>query len=170
LKGKWSLFTLFLILGGIYTGIFTPVEAATVVVVYSLFVSIVIKKSYRLKDLKESLTSSNLISGTIMIIIGTSTLFGRILTMYHVPQSIVKFMSSISTNPNVTLLIIVGLFLILGMIMETLSTIIILTPMLLPVVVSLGVDPVVFGIIFVATNEIAFLTPPLGVNLFLRLN
>lgn len=165
-KGKWSLFTPFLILGGIYSGIFTPVEAATVAVVYALFVSVVINKKFKLKDIKNCLTTSNLISGTIMIIIGTSTLFGRILTMYNVPQSIVKFMSSISTDANVILLIIVGLFLILGMIMETLSTIIILTPMLLPVVTALGVDPVVFGIIFVATNEIAFLTPPLGINLF----
>ncbi len=165
-KGKWSLFTPILILGGIYGGIFTPVEASVVAVVYAIFVSVFITKQIAIKEYFQCLKESNKISGSIMIIIGTSTLFGRILTLYRVPKLVVEYMTGISTNPIVIMLIIVGLFIILGMFMETLSTIIIMTPLLLPLVKTLGVHPIVFGIIFIATNEIAFLTPPLGVNLF----
>jgi C4-dicarboxylate transporter DctM subunit len=101
-----------------------------------------------------------------MIIIGTSTLFGRILTIYRVPGLMVETLTSISTNPTVIMLILLGIFIVLGMFMETISTIIIVTPLLLPLTNALGIDPLVFGVFFVATNTVAFTTPPLGVNLF----
>jgi C4-dicarboxylate transporter DctM subunit len=101
-----------------------------------------------------------------MIIVATSTVFGQMLTFNQAPQKLAGLLTTISTDPFTILLIIILAFFILGMFMETLSTIIIVTPVLLPVVVQLGIDPIHFGILFVVTNEVAFLTPPLGANLF----
>jgi TRAP transporter, DctM subunit len=162
----WSLMMPVIILGSIYSGICTPVESSIIAVVYSLFVGALIKRQLNFKEVMAALQQTIVISGSVIIIIGTSTLFARVLTMYQVPQRLGEMLVNISSNPVVILELICGVLLILGMFMETLSTIIILTPILLPVVVSLGVDPVHFGIIFVVTNELAFLTPPLGVNLF----
>ena len=168
-RNKWSLAAPFVILGGIYAGIFTPVEAAVVAVFYGLFVAAVINRQFDLKKLMDSLTEAAVVSGTVIIIVGTSTLFGQMLAMYQAPQAMTKFITGFSTNWYVVLLVIIGIFYILGMFMETLSTIIILTPVLLPAVTALGIDPIHFGVIFVVTNEVAFLTPPLGVNLFVAM-
>ena len=165
-KGKFALCTPILILGGIYSGIFTPVEASVVAVVYALLVAVFVQGNFGVRQLIESLRKSHNISGVLMIIIGTSTLFGRLLTMYRVPNLMVSTLTGISTNPVVILWILLGIFIVLGMFMETLSTIIIVTPLLLPLTNALGIDPLVFGIFFVATNTVAFTTPPLGVNLF----
>jgi len=164
-KGKFSLAAPFLILGGIYAGIFTPVEASVVAVIYGFFVGTVINRSLNFKLTMDALTDSARIS-TAMIIVGTSTVFGQILTVNQAPLKLAHFLAGISTNWFVILLLIIAMFIILGMFMETLSTIIVVTPVLLPVVTMLGIDPIHFGIIFVVTNEVAFLTPPLGVNLF----
>jgi C4-dicarboxylate transporter, DctM subunit len=165
-KNGWSLMMPVIILGSIYTGLCTPVEASIIAVVYSLLVGVFIKRQLNFTALIESLQQTIVISGSVIIIIGTSTLFARVLTMYQVPQRLGELLVTISSDPLVILELICGVLLFLGMFMETLSTIIILTPILLPVVSSLGVDPIHFGIIFVVTNELAFLTPPLGVNLF----
>jgi C4-dicarboxylate transporter DctM subunit len=101
-----------------------------------------------------------------MIILGTSTAFGRLITMYQVPQAVASLIGGISQNKYVVLMLVNFLFLITGTFMETLSQVIIFTPLLLPVVTSLGVDPIHFGILLVMGAEIGFLTPPLGVNLF----
>ncbi len=101
-----------------------------------------------------------------MIIIGVATTFGRLLTMYQIPHKMAIFLSNISTNKFIILMLINLFLLFIGMFMETLATIIILTPLLLPVVTNLGVDPIHFGILLVVNSEIGFLTPPLGVNLF----
>lgn len=92
--------------------------------------------------------------------------FGRLLAMYQIPQTVGTFLTSVSTNPQIVLLIIVALLIFVGMWMETLAQIIILTPIFIPVITKLGIDPIVFGIIFVMCCEIGFLTPPLGANLF----
>ena len=129
------------------------------------FVGTVINRALNFKLIMDALADSARIS-TAMIIVGTSTVFGQILTVNKAPLKLAHFLAGISTNWFVIMLLIILLFIILGMFMETLSTIIIVTPVLLPVVTMLGVDPIHFGIIFVVTNEVAFLTPPLGVNLF----
>jgi C4-dicarboxylate transporter DctM subunit len=108
--------------------------------------------------------------GPLAMLIGTSLVFGKLMTMYRVPMMLTNILSGISQNWFVVSLIIIGFLFILGMFMETLATIMILTPVLLPVVTKLGMDPIHFGIIFVVTNEIAFLTPPLGVNLFVAMS
>jgi len=142
---KFALAAPFVILGGIYAGIFTPVEA-----------------SMCLRFTAETF-------GPLAMLIGTSLVFGKLMTMYRVPLMLTNLLAGVSQNWFVVSLIIIGFLFILGMFMETLSTIMILTPVLLPVVTKLGMDPIHFGIIFVVTNEIAFLTPPLGVNLFVAM-
>ena len=105
-----------------------------------------------------------------MLIMGTAILFGESLTLNQIPQQIAGAMLEITSDPTAMLLLIGALLVVLGTFMETLSTIIILTPILLPMVVQLGVNPIHFGIILVVASEIGFLTPPLGVNLFVACN
>jgi len=165
-RSKWALAAPLVILGGIYAGIFTPVEASVVAVFYGLFVGGAINRQLNLDKIVRALNDAAIIAGTVLIIVGTSTLFGQMLTFEQAPTRLANAILSVSKNWFVVLLLLILVFYVLGMFMETLSTIIILTPVLLPVVVKLGIDPIHFGIIFVVTNEVAFLTPPLGVNLF----
>jgi len=165
-RGFWALLTPVIVLGGIYTGAFTPVEASIVAVLYALVVGLFIYRSLNHTSIYESLVETSLLSGTVLIIMGPALAFGRILTLFRIPQLIAESFSSISTNWFVVLMLI-NLFLILvGTFMETLAAIVLLTPIFLPVVKQLGVDPIHFGILIVVTSEIGFLTPPLGVNLF----
>jgi C4-dicarboxylate transporter, DctM subunit len=165
-QSKWSLASPFVILGGIYVGIFTPVEASIVAVFWGIFVGGAINRELDFKKLYQAMEDAAMISGTVLVIVGTSTLFGQLLAMEQAPTKMANLILGISKDWFVVLLLIIAVFFVLGMFMETLSTIIILTPVLLPVVMKLGIDPIHFGIIFIVTNEVAFLTPPLGVNLF----
>jgi C4-dicarboxylate transporter, DctM subunit len=165
-QSKWSLASPFVILGGIYVGIFTPVEASIVAVFWGIFVGAMINRELDFKKLYQAMEDAAMISGTVLVIVGTSTLFGQLLAMEQAPTKMANMILGISKDWFVVLLLIIAVFYVLGMFMETLSTIIILTPVLLPVVMQLGIDPIHFGIIFIVTNEVAFLTPPLGVNLF----
>ena len=163
-RGKFALAAPFLILGGIYAGVFTPVEASVIAVLYGLLVGGVVNRMLDFKAIFDSLIEAARIS-TAMIIVATSTVFGQILTLNQAPRSsrgslrpsrAIRSRSSSSSSSRSHP----------RMFMETLSTIIIVTPVLLPVIVQLGIDPIHFGILFVVTNEVAFLTPPLGANLF----
>ena len=164
--GRWALLTPVIILGGIYGGVFTPTEAAEVAVIYSLFVGIFIYRKLTLSKIYEAFVNASVMSGTIMIIVGIAIAFGRLLTLYQIPQMVAKGIMNISTNPNVVLLLIAAMLLFVGTWMETLSQIIVLVPIFLPLVTSLGIDPIHFGILFVLMCEIGFLTPPLGANLY----
>ena len=105
-------------------------------------------------------------NGAVLLIVGASTLFGKILTFEEAPQRLASIVLGISDDPHLVLLMIIGVLYVLGMFMETLATIIILVPVLLPMILQLGIDPIHFGIVLVVTNNVAMLTPPLGVNLF----
>lgn len=164
--GRWALLTPVIILGGIYGGVFTPTEAAEVAVIYAIFVGIFIYKKLTLSKLYKAFANASVMSATIMVIVGIAIAFGRILTIYQVPQVVAKGIMSITTNPTIVLLLIALILLFVGTWMETLSQIIVLVPIFLPLVRSLGVDPIHFGIIFVLMCEIGFLTPPLGANLY----
>jgi C4-dicarboxylate transporter DctM subunit len=165
-KAKFALFLPVLILGGIYSGIFTPVEASVCAVVYALVVSIVVYRQLTLASLQEAFEGAVKLGGALMIIVGCSTLFATVITLEQIPQSVVKTFSGITDSAIIILLIICALLIVIGTFMETISAIIILAPILVPLVKSYGVDPIHFGIILIVTIEIAFLTPPLGVNLF----
>ena len=168
-KGFWALLAPIIILGGIYTSIFTPTESAVVAVVYGLLVSVFIYHEMTFKKLKETFLFCATISGSVLVIIATATIFGQILTLQNIPQDLAAWISGLSDNKYVILFIICALLIFVGMWMDTIAQIILLTPVLLPVVLALGVDPVHFGIIFVLCCEIGFLTPPLGVNLFVAM-
>ena len=154
-----------IILGGIYGGIFTSTEAAVVAVVYGLVVGLFVYKEIKWKDLGSIFTSSATLTAAIMLIIATANAFGYLMTRENIPQEIAQFMLGITDSTVITLLIINVFLLILGTFMETSVIIILLTPILLPVILALGVDPVLFGVIMVVNSAIGMLTPPVGINL-----
>jgi C4-dicarboxylate transporter DctM subunit len=166
IHSKWALLAPIIILGGIYSGIFTVTEAAVVAVFYSVFTGFFIYKRLNVKELLDGLTYATRVTGVVLLILGASGVFGRLIAVLQIPQTVSNGLLAITENP-ILLLLLIELFLIfVGMWMETLTQIIILVPIFLPVVQSLGVDPIHFGIIVVAACEIGFQTPPLGVNLF----
>ncbi len=162
----WALIIPVIILGGIYGGIFTPTEAAGVAVIYSLFISLLIYKSIKISHIASILVKAATTNATIMIMVIMATAFGRLLTMQQVPATITSYITSISSEPILILILINMLLLIVGMFMEPVAAIIILTPILLPIVKTIGVDPVHFGVIMTCNLAIGFCTPPIGINLF----
>ena len=167
LNGKWALISPVIILGGIYGGIFTPTEAAEVAVIYSIFVGFVITKKLTLKKLYKSLAAAAVLSGTVIVIVGVAVAFGRLLTLYRIPQFLAEQISSISTNPIIIMLLISLLLIIVGTFMETLAQVIIFTPIFVPLLEKLSIDPIHFGVLFILCCEVGFLTPPLGANLYI---
>lgn len=165
-EAKWALLVPIIILGGIYSGIFTPTEAAAVAVIYGMIVGVFVYKDLKIKDVPQVVANSALTTATVLIIIGTATAFGRILTLNRVPDALATNIASFSTNPTVILLLITLLLFVVGCFMETLASIIILAPILMPVAVAVGIDPIHLGIVMITTLAIGFVTPPLGVNLF----
>jgi C4-dicarboxylate transporter, DctM subunit len=159
-----------IILGGIYGAIFTPTEAAVVAVIYGLVVGLFVYREIKWKDLGEIFAGSASMTAVIMLIIATANAFGYLMTRENIPQEIAQFMLGITDSTIITLLIINILLLILGTFMETAVTIILLTPILLPITNSLGIDPVLFGVIMVVNSAIGMLTPPVGINLLVAGN
>ena len=155
-----------IILGGIFSGIFTPTEAAAVAVVYSLFVSFVIYRDLSLKQLYKIMLGSARTSAVIMIIIGCSGAFGWVLANWKIPQAISTAVLSVSSNKYIILFLISMIILIAGVFMETSSAIILLTPVFLPLIRSLGISTLHFGILFVVGIAIGMITPPVAINLY----
>lgn len=166
----WALLVPVIILGGIYGGIFTPTEAAVVTVVYALLVSTFVYKEMTMKKLIAGLVDSSRMVGSILLIAAFATPLGRLFTMMKLPDMITKSIASF-TDSRIVILLLINLFLLfVGMFLDTLSSILILAPILLPVVTSVGIDPVHFGIIMVVNLAIGFVTPPVGVNLLVGTN
>ena len=163
-EGKWALFAPLLILGGIYGGAFTPTEAASVAVFYALFVGAFVYRELTWRKFAEALRFTALLTG-ILIIIAPSLAFGQVLAFYDMPQQVQALLDSIAANPF-WVMVIIGLILIfVGTFMESLAQIILFTPIFLPGLTTMGVDPLVFDVFMVMSCEIGFLTPPLGGNL-----
>jgi C4-dicarboxylate transporter DctM subunit len=166
---KWALIAIVLLLGGIYAGFFTPIEAAEVTIFYSLIVGFLINRTMKLKDVYEALANTLKLTGTLLILVAAGFVFARLLTVEGIPQALGRGIAGVSQNRIVILLIIMAFMMFVGMWAETFSQIIILAPIFLPVVTHLGVDPIHFGVLFVVCAEIGFLTPPMGANLFVGL-
>ncbi len=166
-EGFWSLMAPMVILGGIYSGFFTPTEAAVVAIFYTLFVGIFIHRELRWEGGAKSLEACTWLTGRVLLIMFTARAFGRLLVQYRIPEIIANGLLAMTSNVYIILALIIIFLIFVGMFMETLATIMILTPVLLPVMVKLGVDPIHFGIILVCCCEIGFETPPLGENLFI---
>lgn len=156
-----------IILGGIYGGVFTPTEAAGIACIYGIIVSVFVYKEVKISELPFIAYRACLLCAPVIIIIGISSGFGLILTITQVPTAIADFILSIASNKVVILILINILLLIVGTFMETNAAIIILTPILLPIVTALGVNPIHFGLIMILNLAIGFITPPLGANLFM---
>ncbi|WP_293267847.1 TRAP transporter large permease [Neptunomonas sp.] len=164
--GFWSVMAPLVILGGIYSGFFTPTESAIVAIFYTLFVGLFIHKELKWKDLARCLETTTWLSGRVLLILFTATVFGRLLVENQIPAMVAESMLSVTDNLYLIWILIIAFLLFVGMFMETLAAIMILTPVLLPVTYNLGIDPVHFGIVMVCSLSIGFSTPPLGENLF----
>jgi C4-dicarboxylate transporter DctM subunit len=163
---RFALFAPVLILGGIYGGIFTPVEASVVAVMYALVVGALITRRLSVSAIIESIGECSVMTGSITVVVGTGALFGKLMATYQVPERFATYILGLTTTWWLVLGGVIIMLLVIGMFMDTLVTVIILTPILLPVMKKIGVDPILFGILFVVTSEIAFIHPPLGLNLF----
>lgn len=166
-RGFWALMAPLVILGGIYTGLFTPTEAAIVAIAYTLFVGVVIYRELDLPKVMKSLETTTWLAGRVLLVLFTATIFGRILVENNVPGVIADAILSLTENKYLIWALIIGMLLIVGMFMETLAAIMILVPVMLPVAYMMGIDPVHFGIVMICTLSVGFQTPPLGENLFI---
>ncbi len=165
-NAKWALLVPVIVLGGIYGGLMTPTEAAAVAAFYGLLAGMVFYREITFKNVWGFMAESASTSGGIIILIALATLFGHIMTLEDVPGTIANAILDLTDNKIVILLIINIFLLFVGTFMEALAAIVILTPVLLPIVLKFGVDPVHFGIVMVVNLAIGFVTPPVGVNLF----
>lgn len=162
---KWTLLMPVIVLGGIYGGIFTPTEAAGIAVFYSLILGVFVYKEIKIKHWREIFKRSILISGIALLIVATASTYGRILILEDVPNTIIAFLTSFTEQGWIVISLILVILVFLGMFMETLSMIILLSPILLPVTTHYGMDPIHLGIIMILAAEIGFITPPVGDNL-----
>lgn len=165
----WALFAPVIILGGIYAGIATPTESAAIACVYALIVGIFVYKKLDFKGILKVLESSAVTTGTVLILMGGATLFGRILAMDGVPQMIADGILNVTQNKILILLLINLLLIVVGMLMETLTAVLILAPILLSIVTPLGMSPVQLGVMMSMNLVIGYVTPPVGANMFVAL-
>ena len=162
----WAILSPVIVLGCIYSGITSPTEAAVISVYYALIVSLFIYKEIKVKDLWGILVEAIKTFTPILFILAASTAFSRVLTLMQVPQTVSSFILGNFSSKVIILLVINVFLLIVGMVMDTTPAILILTPILLPIAQGIGMDPVQFGVIMVVNLAIGFVTPPIGVNLF----
>ena len=162
----WALLIPVIILGGIYGGFFTPTEAAAVACVYAIFAGTVIYRELDWKTLAKGIEDTVISASSILIIVATATMFGRVMSLMQIPKLITDTMQSATDSQFVILLLVNLLLLVVGCLMDTTPAIIILAPILLPLVSSYGVDSVHFGLLMTLNLGIGLCTPPVGANLF----
>ena len=163
---KWALINPVIILGGIYAGIFTPTEAAAVAAVYAFICGAFLHRELTLQKFIKAISTSCSTTATTMVILGCATAFSKVITLEQIPTMVAQGLMAISDNKYIILLLINLLLLVVGCFMDTTPAILILAPILMPVAASIGVDPIHFGLIMVTNLAIGFITPPLGINLF----
>ncbi len=162
----WALMMPVIILGGIYSGIFTPTEAAAVAAVYGALVGLFIYRELKIKDLPRTLLNAAYNTTMIMFVVGAANLFGWILTNAQVPHMLAESFAHITTNPLVFLMLVNVLLLFIGTLINASAAVVILTPILLPVALGMGIDPMFFGVLMVINLAIGCITPPVGLDLF----
>jgi tripartite ATP-independent transporter DctM subunit len=165
-EAMWGLMTMVIILGGIMSGVFTANESASIAVIWSFFVTMFVYRDYKWRDLPKLVHRTVKTVTVVMILIGFAACFGYVMTLMQIPLKITTFFTSLTNNTYLILFYINIMLLILGTLMDMAPLILILTPILLPVVKLLGVDPVHFGIIIMVNLGIGLLTPPVGSVLF----
>jgi tripartite ATP-independent transporter DctM subunit len=162
----WGLMTMVIILGGILSGVFTANESASIAVVWAFFVTMFIYRDYRWRDLPKLVHRTVKTVTIVMILIGFAACFGYLMTLMQIPYMVTQYFTSISDNKYVILALINVMLLVLGCLMDMSPLILILTPILLPVVTKLGIDPVHFGMIMMVNLGVGLITPPVGTVLF----
>ena len=155
-----------IILGGIYGGVFTPTEAASVAVVYGFIVSFFIYKELSIEDIPKVLLNTCSLSGVVLLVLATASMFSFILTFERIPHALAQFIVSYADNWILFIILVHIVFILLGMVMDALPAIIVLMPIFLPVAVSLGMEPIHLGILVAANVGIGMITPPVGICLF----
>ena len=163
---KWALVCPVIILGGIYGGMFTPTEAAAVAAVYGFIIGVFIYKELNFKEAFNTIRGACLTTSTIVIVMGCASVFTKVLTMARIPLVVADAITGVTQNKIIILILINLVLLFVGCFMDTLCAIMVLAPIFLPIAVAVGVDPIHFGIIMVVNLAIGFVTPPLGINLF----
>lgn len=166
-EAKLALAMPLVVLGGIYSGVVTPTESSAVAVVYAMIVSCFVYRELPLRDIPKMMLDSAMLVSAVLVIIGASVAFGRVIALEKIPTELAQFVLEHTQSKYIVLLAAIALLLFVGTFLETLAAIVILTPVLLPIMVQLGVDPVHFGVVMIVALAIGFVTPPLGANLFM---
>ena len=162
----WGLLLIFIVLGGIYGGVFTPTEAAAVAAVYAFFAAVVIYRDLHITDVPRVLLDSGRVTVMLMFIICNAFLFGHVLTTAQIPQEIARVITEANLAPWQFLLVVNIILLIAGNFMDPAPIVLITAPILFPTAVKLGIDPIHLGVMYVVNMEIGLVTPPVGLNLF----
>lgn len=161
----WALLLPVIILVGLRAGIFTPTEAGVVAAVYALFVSLVIYRELTWKSMYQVLLSSVLTTSMVMFLVASAMVAAWMITVADLPSSVVEVLEPLMDSPRLLMLLIVAIIVVIGMAMDMSPIILILAPVMMPVAVEAGIDPVYFGVIFVMTCAIGLITPPVGLVL-----
>jgi C4-dicarboxylate transporter DctM subunit len=167
--GKEAILALFMpliILGGIYGGVFTPTEAAAVATVYAFIIGVFVFKEIKTKDIINIILKASVNTAVVFMVIATSSSFSWLLTSMQVPEKVASMMLSISNNPTVIILFINVILLFLGSFLETQAIILLVTPIIFPLAMQLGIHPLTLGILIIVNTSIGMITPPMAVNLF----
>ncbi|MFO1136183.1 MAG: TRAP transporter large permease subunit [Rhodoblastus sp.] len=165
-ESVWGLALIVIVIGGIYTGLFTPTEAAAMSAVYSFFIAVYVYKDMKLADVPKTLLSSANMSAMLLYIITNAVLFSFLMTSEQIPQAMAAWISDSGFNWITFLLVVNILLLLAGNVMEPSSIVLIMAPILFPMAVKLGIDPVHFGILIVVNMEVGMCHPPVGLNLY----
>ncbi|WP_246637583.1 TRAP transporter large permease [Crassaminicella profunda] len=165
-EGFWALLSPVIILGGIYSGVFTPTEAACISVVYSIIISLYVYKDLTWDGLKDVFLETAVLNGITSFLLGYSTVFSTFMTYERIPRMITEFLTGVSSNPLIVLLFVNLILLAVGLFLDTVPAIIVMAPMLMPTVKALGINPVHFGVLMAVNLALGLCTPPYGCNLF----
>ncbi|MDE2077516.1 MAG: TRAP transporter large permease subunit [Burkholderiales bacterium] len=165
-ESVWGLLLIVIVMGGIYTGLFTPTEAAAMSAVYAFFIAVFVYKDMGLKDVPKVLLNSANMSAMLLYIITNAVLFSFVLANENIPQHLADWLVGMGLGPIAFLLVVNVLLLVAGNFMEPSSIVLIMAPILFPVATKLGIDPVHFGILIVVNMEVGMCHPPVGLNLY----
>ncbi len=165
MAGIWALLMPVIIVGGLKFGVFTPTEASVVAIAYALFVGGVVYRELSVAKILEACKDAAIMSASVMFLVAAAALTGWLVTVAQLPFLLVDMLEQLIETPRLLMLVIVVLVLVIGMVMDFVPTVLILTPVLMPLIKIAGIDPVYFGVVFVMSTAVGLLTPPVGVVL-----
>ncbi len=165
MAGIWALLMPVIIVGGLKFGVFTPTEASVVAIAYALFVGGVVYRELSVAKILEACKDAAIMSASVMFLVAAAALTGWLVTVAQLPFLLVDVLEQLIETPRLLMLVIVVLVLVIGMVMDFVPTVLILTPVLMPLIKIAGIDPVYFGVVFVMSTAVGLLTPPVGVVL-----